>query len=346
MRQHRVAWTFAILALTLVAHGHTLGQTPMDAGKAEKTHYDGTVAILYGSHFEDTASHDWEPIKEWNGPFHPVLGEYKTDDRKIIQKHLQWLRRAGVDVIFYDVCRIQPELTLLDLPKQKTLQLLVEELSHQEKETRKLKLVLWMEKWNSNPTAEQYRFGLDYVRKNLANRDFYYRLGDKPLVMTYLNGPAPDLDKIDRENEPFFTLRRISPNAETPGWKYFGPAGDQECMTVNPGANGFMEEAFINKYVNKQPIDDKAFRGRGKAAIEQRADGKYFENQLLQARQVNPKVILISGWNDWAWCLQIEPAKEYGFKYVDLAARLLGRETETLPYRGEKGISPIIDKKG
>ena len=44
-------------------------------------------------------------------------------------------------------------------------------------------------------------------------------------------------------------------------------------------------------------------------------------------------MIFISGWNDWAWCLQIEPAKEYGFTYVDMAARLLGRETETQPYR-------------
>jgi hypothetical protein len=333
MRNRRAGATLVILALTFIAYSSAFGQIAMDASKAEKTRYDGTVAICYFSHFEDTASHDWVPIKEWNGPYRPLLGEYKTSDPKIVRQHLQWLRRAGVDVLVYDTCRVQPELTLLQLPKQKTLQLLAEELSHQEKETRKLKLVVWMEKWNSNPTAEEYRFGLDYVRKNLADRDFYYRLDGKPLVMTYLNGPAPALDKLDQEYKRFFTLRRVSPSAETPGWKYFGPLGDKECMTVNPGANGFMEEGFINKYVNKQPVDDNALRQRGKAAIEQRADGKYFENQLLQARQVNPKVILISGWNDWAWCLQIEPAKEYGFKYVDLAARLLGRATETLPYR-------------
>ena len=211
-----------------------------------------------------------------------VLGDYKTSDRKIIRQHLQWLRRAGVDVIVYDTCRVQPELTLLDLPKQKTLRLLAEELSHQEKETRKLKLVVWMEKWNSNPTAEQYEFALDYVRKNLADRDFYYRLDGKPLVMTYLNGPAPEVDKIDQEYKQFFTLRRVSPAPERPGWKYFGPLGDKECMTVNPGANGFMEEAFITKYINRQPIDVQAFRQHGKAAIAQRTDGKYFENQLLK----------------------------------------------------------------
>jgi hypothetical protein len=94
-----------------------------------------------------------------------------------------------------------------------------------------------------------------------------------------------------------------------------------------------MEFAFITKYVNKQPVDTKALRERGKVVVEQRADGKTFENQLLKARQIDPKLIFISGWNDWACCLQIEPAKEYGFKYVDIAARLLGREAETRPYR-------------
>jgi hypothetical protein len=305
----------------------------MDAGAAAKTRYQGQVAIWYGSHFEDTASHDWGPIKEWNGPFHPLLGEYKTSDPEIVRQHLRWLRRAGVDVIFYDVCRIQPELTLLELPKQKTLQLIVEELSHQEGETRKLQLVLWLEKWNANPTAEQYRFGLEYIRERLAQNAFYFRLDGKPLVVTYLNGASSEIDALDREYAPFLTIRRLSPYPNVKGWRYFGPAGDAECMTVNPGADGFMEEAFIAKYVNKQTVDGEAYRKRGQAAIEQRAGGKSFEGQLLKARQVDPKIIFISGWNDWAWCLQIEPAREYGFQYVDIAARLLGREAETRPYR-------------
>jgi hypothetical protein len=337
MRNRGIAAVLVSMTFAAAVHCTALGQGQMDAATAVRTRYNGTVAICYFSHFEDTASHDWEPIKEWNGPYHPLLGEYKTDDRNVVRKHLQWLRRAGVDVIVYDVARIQPELTILELPKQKTLQLLVEELSHQEKETRKLKLVLWFEKWNSNPTGEQYRFGLDYVRKNLAERDFYFRLDGKPLVITYLNGVAPDVEKVEREFEAFLTLRRVSAYPDQPGWRYFGPAGDKECMTVNPGADGFMEGAFIDKYVNKRPVDDHALRQRGKAAVEQRNDGKYFEDQLLKARQPDPKLILISGWNDWAWCLQIEPAREYGFLYVDMAARLLGREAETLPYRQSDG---------
>jgi hypothetical protein len=333
MRQHKMALIIVVLALTSLARGLASEQSSSDVRSAQKTCYQGKVAIWYGSHFEDTASHDWGPIKEWNGPFHPLLGEYKTSDPQVVRQHLRWLRRAGVDVIFYDLCRVQPELTILDLPKQKTLQLIIEELSRQEKEPRKLQLAIWMEKWNSNPTAAEYRFGLDYIRENLAGLDFYCRHDGKPLVVTYLNKPSPEIDELDQEYAPFLTIRRISPFRNVKGWRYFGPDGDKECMTVNPGADGFMEEAFITKYIDKKPIDDEAFRKRGRAAVEQRAEGAYFENQLLKARQVDPQLIFISGWNDWAWCLQIEPAKEYGFKYVDLAARMLGREAETRPYR-------------
>jgi hypothetical protein len=326
--------TALLAAIGLGFLSKVLVQDSMTAATAAKTRYAGSVAIWYGSHFEDTAIHDWVPIKEWNGPFHPMLGDYTTADRKVIRKHLEWIRRAGADVIVYDCCRIQPELTLFDLPNQKTLQLIVDELSHQQKEKRKLQLVIWIEKWNSNPTADQYRFGLDYVLKKLAPHDFYYRLDGKPLVVRYLNDGAPDFSEIDAKYSTQLTLRRISPGTEPTAWGYFfSHDASAECMTVNPGADGFMEMAFINNKLNHQPVDENALRAHGKDVLAARKDGKLFEDELLRARAVNPKLIFISGWNDWAYCMQIEPAKEYGFRYVDMAARLLGRSDETATYR-------------
>jgi hypothetical protein len=80
-------------------------------------------------------------------------------------------------------------------------------------------------------------------------------------------------------------------------------------------------------------MDVEAIRGHGPRAAAVREGGRYFEKQLLRARECNPEIIFVSGWNDWQCSIQIEPAVEYEFKYVDMAARLLGREHETLPYR-------------
>lgn len=301
---------------------------------SEPKRYQGDVAVWYGSHFESTDIHDWVPIREWNGPFHPMLGNYKTSDRRVVRKHLEWLRRAGVDVILYDVCRIQPEMDLYGLRAQKTLRILEDELSHQDKESRKIKLALWIERWNSNPKAEEYRYGLKYITKHLANKSFYSKLKGKPLVMRYLNGPPPDFSPIDAEFASQLTIRQVSPTTGEASWGYFYDTKPSlECMTVNPGADGYMEFAFINGKLNKQPIDQKALREHGKAVSEARRDGKAFEEQLQHVRETDPSVIFVSGWNDWAFCMQMEPAKEYGFRYVDSLAKLLGRWSETAPYR-------------
>jgi hypothetical protein len=329
---NRKTVVLGLIALAFTAN--TLAaQTSNDLAWAEQNPFQGSVAVWYGSHLETSGIHDWEPIKKWNGPFHPLLGEYRTGNRKVLRKHLEWMRRAGIDVIFYDAVRVEPEQNLFGLPKHKTLKLLMEELAHQEKESRKLKLVVWLERWNSNPSADEYRFALDFIKKNLADKDYYFRFEGKPLVVRYFNAPAPDFSAIDQQYQEFFTLRRITPEKNTKDWTYFGPLGNEEEMTVNPGADGYLEGAFIAEHVEGKKVDTAALRKHGETAGQDRADGKTFEDQLLKARQVDPKLIFISGWNDWAWCLQIEPAKEYGFKYLDISARVLGREKETSPYR-------------
>ena len=108
MRQNLALVTTALIVLSLVAWAVAAGPATMDASRAQRTRYPGTVAIWYSGHFEDSVAHDWVPIKEWNGPYHPLLGDYKTGDSAVVRKHLQWMRRAGVDVIVYDVVRVQP----------------------------------------------------------------------------------------------------------------------------------------------------------------------------------------------------------------------------------------------
>jgi hypothetical protein len=239
-----------------------------------------------------------------------------------------------VDVIVYDVYGFRT-WNITDLPKDRTLPLLMQELSSQQNESRKLELVIWLEKWNTNPSLEEYRFGLNHVREKLADCDYYPRYKGKPLVLTYLNGENDVIETIEKEYGDMFTMRRIKP-FKTDVWSYVEThpqTANCEWMPVNPGFDQFLEEAYMEKYVAGKPIDVAAFRQRGIAAAALREDGGFFQRQLLRAREIDPEFIFISGWNDWQCCLQIEPAVEYEFQYVDLAAGLFGREPETQAYR-------------
>ena len=100
----------------------------------------------------------------------------------------------------------------------------------------------------------------------------------------------------------------------------------------SPGFDDYLENAYIARHVqNDECADLEAIRERRLCA--DRKDGAFFEKQILRARQVEPAIIFISGWNDWQYGNQIEPSIEYGYTYIDLAAKLLGRWQETAPYR-------------
>ena len=306
----------------------------MDEQQAINTRFDGTVAVWFTAHYQ-TDPRDWRNIDEFNGPYHPLAGYYKSDDPKVLKQHLHDMRRAGIDAIVYD-CYGTAKWTLADLPTDRTLKLLCEELAHQENESRKLKLIIWLEKYFVNPSLEDYHNALRYVRENLAERDFYFRLDGRPLVVTYHNGNNEHIDQIEWEND-YFTLRRIRPY-HSDVWSYvehYPQRLSRDWMVASPGSDPYLEHAYLAKYYHKDPQFDLAkIREESRKHADDREGGEYFKKQLLRTRYGNPKFIFISGWNDWQYANHIEPAVEYGHQYVDMAARLLGREAETAPYRG------------
>ena len=303
----------------------------MDVLEAQNNRYNGTAAIWFTSHAQIDAR-DWNNIQEFKGDYHPLVGYYRSDDPQVLDKQLRWMRRAGVDLIVYDVYGFG-RWNLTDLPNDKVLPMLVEALSHQQNEARKLKLVIWLEKYAANPSLEQYRYALDTIRDQFAQKDFYFQYQGKPLVVTYHNGQNDAIDEIEWENQ-FFSLRRIRPYySDVLAYvDHYPQRLNREWMPASPGFDAYLEEAYLAKYFRKEPDPDyAAIRQRCHSAG--REDGKFYEKQLLRARQGDPKIIFISGWNDWQYANQVEPAVEYRFKYVDMTARLLGREAETQTYK-------------
>ncbi len=309
----------------------------MNETEAQNRRFDGTVAVWYSSHYQSDPR-DWNNIREFDGQYHPLYGYYRCDDPAILRRQLHDMRRAGIDAIVYD-CYGTAKFELTDMPEDRTLRLLAEELAHQEGESRKLKLIIWLEKYFVNPTLEGYRFALDYVRANLAGRDFYYHYDGKPLVVTYHNGPNEFIDQVEWETQDL-TLRRIRPY-HSDVWSYvehYPQRLGREWMVASPGSDPYLEHAYLAKYYHKEANPDYAkIRADSRKHADDREGGEYFKRQLLRARYGNPNIIFISGWNDWQYANHIEPAVEYGYQYVDMAASLLGRADETAPYRQSEG---------
>ena len=318
------------IAAVAIASGHTrFGLDGTETDEVMVGRFNGTVAIFYISHFQ-VVHRDWDSIEEYKGPYHPLLGYYGYKTKSDVFKHLKWLRRTGVDAIVYDVYGFA-EWGPMDIEKDRVLKWMIEALADQEKEARKLKLIIWIEKYDSNPTLDDYRYTLNYLRKHIASRPFYFQLENKPLVLTYVNHDNPVLDQLERETHDF-TLRRVRAYDGKENWSYvndFPQPANHEWMPVSPGIDPFLEDAYLAKKKGKPPLDPS------KWVQFDRQDGDYFKKQFRRAREINPDFIFLSGWNDWQYGLEIEPAIEYRFKYVDLASTMLGRVEETKSYRDE-----------
>jgi hypothetical protein len=296
--------------------------------------YDGTVAVWFSSHYQ-IDPRDWINIKEFGNPYHPLAGYYKSDDPAVLKQQLHWMRRAGIDAIVYDVFSTGA-WRLTDLPKDKTLPLLVQELANQQNESRKLKLIIWLELYWGMPTAAEYQYAFDYIKKNLAGCDFYFHYKGKPLVVPYLNGPFDDVDEVFEKNREDFEVRCIRAY-KSDQWSYVDAYPQQKragWMCASPGYDAFLENAHVSRHIHHetQPSLDQIRADAPRAA---RADGAYYVQQLTWAKQCNPDIIFISGWNDWQYGNQIEPAVEYQFFYLDLTSKVLGRWAETAPYRDD-----------
>lgn len=295
--------------------------------------YNGAVAVWYSTHYQiDTR--DWDNIQEFGNPHHPLLGYYKSDDPEVVRQHLKWMRRAGIDLIIYDVFSTG-KWDLTDIEKDRALPILLNELENQEEGPGQIKIAIWLEKYLENPAVEQYEYALGWVRENIAEKDYYFRYEGKPLVVTYLNGENRAIDEVEWRND-YFALRRIRPYY-TDVWCYIEPHPQQirkGWMSAAPGYNDYLENAYVARHVQgNAEANLDAIRERASKA--DREDGEYFRRQLRHAIAHDPAIIFVSGWNDWQYANQIEPAEEYRFQYVDILAEETGRANETGAYRDE-----------
>ncbi len=310
------------------------------------------VAAWFSTHYSYN-QRDFKLIKKYGNPYHPSLGDYDSSDPDIMRTQFKWIRRSGIDVILcssYGCYGKKPP----DLINDRDLRLLMQILENQDNENRKLYFAIDLESYADTPTLEEYRISLDFIEKEVMDHPYYFKHRDKPFIMLYINDLIPETISTINKEFPAFTYQKVSGERINPEYSAYIEEYPQELkddwMPVSPGFDSSLEEIYlrdlyiksdddgqkktIRKYFNDIDATIEDIRSNPNHKEDWKG-GETFKKQLTRAYKHQPEIIFISGWNDWQFGNQIEPAVEYGFKYVDMTAEILERVEETESYRDE-----------
>ena len=304
------------------------------------------VLLWFTTHYQ-RYSRDWDLIKKYGNPSHPLWGYYKSDDPEILEKQIKAIKKMGVDVITPSVFATY-EWTPKDISKDKVLPMFSTLLSNQKNNTRKLKYCIIFENYVGYQTFEELSYSISYAYKNLMNSDCYFKSKGKPFVLIFCDEKNWEvIEKLRREYKDLEIQQIAWSWKGSEGWLYvenYPQTLRKDWMPVSPGFDSSLEEVYQRDMVIKTKDTDPGIYGLFKRWVEDpnrstedimknplfkalRENGKFYRDQLLRAVKNNPEYIFISGWNDWQYRNQVEPAEEYGFKYVDMTAEILNRKS-------------------
>lgn len=227
----------------------------------------------------------------WGGK--PWFNYYVAGDRYIVAKHMQMLMDAGVDFYYFDTTNgsiYEPQVrsVMAEIDRREALGLKVP------------KLVFTV---HSDPTARVKTLYDTFYSDSTYNKYWFYWHG-KPLIL----GPVNDcnLGSVIKDR---FTWKNC--------WAWMGGANPNEWAWLEnypqqPGwtfeADGTTKEIEqLSVSVAQHPISriGKSYHNGSEPAISkwgvcsETPYGLYFQEQMKQALNVHPKVLMITQWNEW-----------------------------------------------
>lgn len=344
------------------------GITPRNVSRIEREHPEAMLD------FDDPA---WENYRQYYWE-EPLMGYYKSYDDWVLRKHAEMLADAKIDAVFFDCTN--GSLTWDESYKR------LLRVWHQARldgvNTPKIAFMLPFGYSNDSKISltrlyrELYKPGL--------YKDLWYMWDGKPVIMAYCDNFSPDVPE-EKEILDFFTYRPGQPdyvNGPQGPWKQWGwlevypqhgyvemPGGGYEEVTVGIAQNTSPAKGGHCSAFNVDGSYSRSFSKR--KGFDPRKDGYLwgwnFEEQWSRAFEIDPKMVFVTGWNeyeagmyrndhqwsgwhfafvdqfDWDRSRDIEPNKGWGnkgdvyyymlidkvrrFKGVEPAPRASGRKT-------------------
>ena len=274
----------------------------------------------------------------------PTLGFYKSDDRKVIDRHARWLAGAGVDFVWvdwsndikYTFDKDKPNPTF-DMIEGATTTLF-DEFARLRAAGEKTPNVSIFAGVTGSPEAAadgRLQKKADQIYEQyVANPKFaplvQQYLG-KPLLVVYVNTPSPFQTGVPPWTDPRFTVRWMTGyvtqqanlrDGEVSKFGYWSweDRGAQTYSVHDGHPEAMVVVASYREDKGNPKADAPGIPAAG------RDNGKTFLKQWGRAREIGPAIVTVVSWNEWHRGEQpsaevskdIEPSREFGTKYLDL----------------------------
>lgn len=259
---------------------------PFDVTEILKAHPDA------GQHPEGA---EWGP---WTAPHHwgkPLYGYYFTQDEWVMRKHIEMLALAGVDFLVFDTTNNQfyPQNVLL------MMRLLHE---YQEKGYQVPKLAFFTNTDSGKRTEDIYRA---FYSSDIYPDTWFYWDG-KPFIIGKKEECSPEV-------QDFFTFREAQwpnepkqkPNAfpwmefVRPQRIYRDAKGDIEVINVSVAQHPQCAHGDSVFYGETQNWGRSYHHGHQEQDPNAFQWGYNFQEQWDYAISKDPKIIFVTGWNEW-----------------------------------------------
>ena len=228
-------------------------------------------------------------------------GYYLSDDEWVIRRHIRSLVDAGVDVLILDNTN---GFTYRDVYMN-----IFRIMKNMRAQGEKTPQVAFMAGVVAAPRV------VDKLRRELytpgLHQDLWFKWQDKPLLLLDDKLIAdPDLNKI-------FTLRKSWAWTQKQGWfgdgRHAWPWIDLYPQNFGWDTDPSVPEAMaVSAAGHPTRTEGRSYHDRKQPPPEEETpyEGLFFAEQLQRALEVDPKFLLVTGWNEWvAQKLKAEPGQ-------------------------------------
>lgn len=266
----------------------------------------------------------------------PLLGRYSSDDRRVMQQHIDWAKAAGITgfvVSWKNTEKLDRRLSqLVELADAQNF---------------KLALIYQGLDFDRNPLpVEQIMDDLDYFTQTYASHPAF-QLFEKPLVIwsgtwQYSEEEVARLTEGRRDSLLILASEKNIEGYQrladlVDGDAYYWSSVNPKTFPNYPGKLSAMGEAVHDHAGLWIAPAAPGFDARlvGGTTVVDRRNGETLRHEIATALQSAPDAIGLISWNEFSENSQIEPSENYGQRYLEV---LMDLQHQKLP-----ALAPGLD---